>query len=253
MLKIDMNADVGEGMGQDRELMQLISSANIACGFHAGDDDTMKSTVELALENRVAIGAHCSYPDRKNFGRVDLFEKFQLNDLSDIISTQINHLREICVSMGAMLLHVKPHGAMYNRAAREPQLSDCLCMTIAQIDPLLILYGLSGSEMKTGAERHGLLFINEVFADRRYESDGSLTPRGEADAIIHDANEAIAQVLEMLHNRKVRSRQNSLVSIIADSVCVHGDEPDAVYLAANLRAALIAEKVSIVAPLSLAF
>ena len=173
MLKIDMNADMGEGMGQDRELMQIISSANIACGFHAGDSDTMKRTVELALENCVAIGAHCSYPDRKNFGRVDLFERFRPSDLVDIISIQINRLLEICISMGARLAHVKPHGAMYNRAAREPLLSDCLCMAMAQIDPALILYGQSGSEMKSGAERHGLLFINEVFANRRYESDGS--------------------------------------------------------------------------------
>lgn len=229
---IDLNCDMGEGFSSDKELMSYISSANIACGYHAGDTDTMKHTVDLCLEHNVAIGAHPSYPDRDNFGRTDmLYNGLQPEDLPAILAEQINLLEAVCKTAGAKLRHVKPHGALYNRAAKDIILSRLICDTICEIDPSFILYGLSGSVMETTAAQCGLAFRSEVFADRTYQRDGSLRPRTMPDALITDNNKCIQQVLQMLQRGKVTTIEGDEISIRAETVCIHGDGAHAVEFA----------------------
>src|SRR5882762_6659836 len=178
MLSVDLNCDMGEGMDCDAAIFPFISSANIACGYHAGDPDTMRRTVELALRHHVAIGAHPSYPDRENFGRIDILGKsLHPEEIPGMIVDQLILLQAICDEFGARLHHVKPHGALYNRAAKDAEVSHLICRAIREFDPSLLLYGLSGSAMKQAAQQCGLRFVSEVFADRTYQQDGSLTPR----------------------------------------------------------------------------
>jgi UPF0271 protein len=229
---IDLNCDMGEGMETDAAIFPFISSANISCGYHAGDADTMRRTVELALRHHVAIGAHPSYPDRANFGRVDMLGKgLSLDEVVGLIVDQLIILQAICDEFGARLHHVKPHGALYNRAARDASVSALICRAIREFDPSLQLYGLSGSEMRTATERHGLVFVNEVFADRTYQADGSLTPRTEPGALIEDAAQSMAQVLKMVEEGRVIASGGEEVFIQADTICLHGDGSHAVEFA----------------------
>ena len=229
---IDLNCDMGEGFSSDKELMSYISSANIACGYHAGDTDTMKRTVDLCLEYDVAIGAHPSYPDRDNFGRTDmLYNGLQPEDLPAILAEQINLMQAVCKTAGAKLRHIKPHGALYNRAAKDIILSRLICDTICEIDPSLILYGLSGSAMETAAAQCGLAFRSEVFADRTYQRDGSLRPRTMPDALITDNSKCIQQVLQMVQRGKVTTIEGDEISIRAETLCIHGDGVHAVEFA----------------------
>jgi len=232
MPSIDLNCDMGEGFSSDAQLMPYISSANIACGYHAGDTNTMKRTVELCLEYNVAVGAHPSYPDRDNFGRTDmLYNGLQPEDLPAILGEQINLMEAVCKTAGAKLRHVKPHGALYNRAAKDIVLSRLICETICEIDPSLILYGLSGSVMETTAIQCGLSFRSEVFADRTYQRDGSLRPRTMPDALITDNNKCIQQVLQMVHNGRVTTIDGDEIPIRAETICIHGDGSHAVEFA----------------------
>ncbi len=249
MLTIDLNADMGEGMDNDALLMPWISSANIACGGHAGDKDLMRRTVELASRHGVAAGAHPSYPDRKNFGRTDLLgTAITLKDIRPIVIEQVQSLMEVCRELSVRLKHVKPHGALYNRAARDPELATELVGAIRECNPSLIIYGLSGSIMAKAAFHAGMTFVHEVFADRTYQADGSLTPRSHANALIASKEQAASQVWQMLNERTVSTIGGTAIPINAESVCIHGDGPHAVEFAQNIYQALAARQVKIKSP-----
>jgi 5-oxoprolinase (ATP-hydrolysing) subunit A len=256
VLIVDLNCDMGEGMCTDEALFPLISSANIACGGHAGDTDTMRRGVELALLHGVAIGAHPSFPDPAGFGRTDILESrpgvgdkpFPFDALASTLMVQISTLGSICREFGVHLHHVKPHGALYNRAAGDPAVSTIVCQTVAAIDPSLIIYGLSGSETRAAAATAGLRFVDEVFADRTYRPDGSLTPRTEPHALIHDPVTMLSQVLTMVRHRQVRAISGTLIPIRTDSICLHGDGDHAVKFATILRGELERNGIQVAAP-----
>ena len=245
---IDLNCDMGEGMDTDAGLFPFISSANIACGAHAGDDDIMRRTVALALQHGVAIGAHPSYPDRERFGRVDILGKtLSPGDLPGVLREQLQRLQDICRDAGTRIRHVKPHGALYNRAARDAEVAATIAQVVSEFDPSLLFYGLSGSEMRRAADDAGLRFVSEVFADRTYQPDGSLTPRSQPDALIDDPAQAVAQVLRMTKQGNVMTFLGP-VSISAETVCLHGDGPHAVEFAGLIYRALASEGIRIAAP-----
>lgn len=212
---------MGEGIGNDEALMRYITSANIACGFHAGDEDTMKKTIELCLKYNVKIGAHPSFRDRENFGRTDTL--IPLPEVHSIVMEQIFLLEKIARELGATLHHVKFHGAMYNQAARAKPLAAVLSLAIKDTDMDLAVYGLSNSNIITEAKKIGLKTFNEVFADRTYTDNGSLTPRGRPNALIDSVDEAIAQVRTMTEKGYVISTNKIQVPVIADTVCIHSD------------------------------
>lgn len=253
---VDLNCDMGEGMPTDKDIFPLISSANIACGGHAGDEKSMHSSVALSLAFGVAIGAHPSYPDKDDFGRTDILESepgagdrpFPYSDLSSHLTAQITALKSVCEALGARLRHVKPHGALYNRAAKDPGVSKIICKTIAAIDPSLIIYGLSGSVTRDAAAASGLRFVNEVFADRTYRTDGALTPRTEKGALIHDPAAMLDQVLMMILQKAVRTTAGPLIPILADSICLHGDGENAVKFASIIRSELARHYITVAVP-----
>ena len=228
-LSIDLNCDLGEGCDNDAALMPLLSSANIACGYHAGDIDTMKRTVDLALEHGVAIGAHPGYRDRENFGRTEM--TLTADEVRYLVGEQIVTLREIAASAGGRISHVKPHGALYNQSAKDPELAEVIAETVREIDSNLVLYGLSGSHSVSEAEKAGLTTAAEVFADRTYQTKGNLTPRTQSNALITNENTAVEQVLDMIKYGRVRSTDAIMIPIIAETVCVHGDGERAVEFA----------------------
>ncbi len=231
MKTLDLNCDLGEGAGHDADLMPLITSANIACGAHAGDEATMKATVALALRHGVAIGAHPGYADRENFGRVE--RSLSAGALRELVTSQIAALARF-----GKLRHVKPHGALYNQAARDPGVARVVAVAVREVNPALVLFALAGSELARAGREAGLAVAEEVFADRSYQRDGSLTPRSAAGALITDENVAVAQVLRMMREGVVRATDGTDVAIRADTVCVHGDGPHAVAFARRLNAEL---------------
>ena len=233
METVDFNCDLGEGCGHDAELMPFITSANIACGAHAGDEATMRATVELARINGVAVGAHPGFADRENFGRREL--TLSLAELRETVRSQVTAL----VALGPVG-HVKPHGALYNLAARDRAVANAVVAGITAVDPASRLYAPAGSELIRAGLAAGLRVASEVFADRTYRADGSLTPRSEPGALIHDETAAVAQVLRMVREGVVRSRDGTDVEVRADTVCLHGDGAQAVALARRLRAELTA-------------
>lgn len=235
-LRVDINCDLGEGCDNDAELMKYISSANIACGFHAGDADTMKHTVELAVENDVAIGAHPGYRDRDNFGRTNM--QLTAKEVYEIVTEQITTLNEVAKSCGAHLSHVKPHGALYNQAAKDNELAATIAQAVRDFNNELILYGLSGSVSITEAKKLNLKSASEVFADRTYQNDGSLTPRTQSNALIHDARESATQVLNMVKYGRVRSTDGVMVAINAETICIHGDGEHAVHFTKTINQTL---------------
>lgn len=246
LVSIDLNCDLGEGCGNDAELMRYISSANIACGGHAGDAATMRHTVELALENNVAIGAHPGFNDRANFGRfaVDISRQ----EIVDLVTEQVNSLAKICGELGANIRHVKPHGALYNQSAKDPEIGAAIAEALKQIDGALILFGLSGSHSIAEAERIGLRTASEVFADRTYQSDGSLTPRSEPDALITNVQASIEKVLNMIKYGRARTTDGIMISIVAETICIHGDGQHAVEFARSINQALAEEGFSVEGP-----
>jgi UPF0271 protein len=221
MESIDLNCDVGEGMSNDEQLMPFISSTNIACGYHAGDEDTMKRTVERALQHGVAIGAHPGFSDRDHFGRREL----NLNEAEfyHLVLDQIFILKKITDAFETKIHHVKPHGAMYNMAARNIYLAQAIAKAVKDVDSNLILYGLSGSFLISEAEKLELKTASEVFADRTYEDDGSLTSRSLPNALIEDNRKCISQVLQMIDQQTVTSVNGREVPIVAQTICLHGD------------------------------
>jgi len=242
---------MGEGMETDAAIFPFLSSANIACGAHAGDVDTMRRTAELAIRHGVAIGAHPSYPDRPRFGRVDILGEpaspAGLSALQDSLFAQLRIMDDVCKGLGVHPHHVKPHGALYNRAARDTEVCKLVCEVVAEFDGSLILYGLSGSLMKSAAAAAGLRFISEVFADRSYRPDGSLTPRSEPGALIEDGAVAVAQVLKMVREGAVLTASGD-APIRAETICLHGDGTHAVEFARLIHGVLSAEGVRIAAP-----
>jgi UPF0271 protein len=250
MLSVDLNCDMGEGMEDDAAIMPFISSVNIACGYHAGDEVTMRRTVGLAMERHVAVGAHPSYPDKENFGRVDMLAEKTISyeAIPAMLTDQLLVMQNICKAYGISLHHVKPHGALYNRAAKDPALRAILCETIRRFDPSLLLYGLSGSAIGAEAERYGLSFVQEVFADRGYRDDGSLTPRTEAGALIEDPALAIRQALQIIREGKLVTSTGTVISLAAGTVCIHGDGKQAAVLARAIHDELLRAGISIKAP-----
>lgn len=245
-LCIDINCDMGEGMLNDASLMPFISSANIACGYHAGNEDIIKRTIELALENNVAIGAHPSYNDRENFGR--LSQSIALVELAELIGDQISLFEKITNQMGCKIHHVKLHGALYNDCAKDALLSKIVAQTIQAIDPSIMLYGLSGSHTIKEARAIGLRSVQEVFADRTYQANGQLTPRYLDHALITDPIESAKQVLSMVLDQELKADDGTMITVNAETVCIHGDHEAAVEIAKNLFNTLQQYKIEIKQP-----
>lgn len=250
MARVDLNCDMGESfgnykLGADEEILQYVTSANIACGFHAGDPQVMRTTVKLAMEKGVAIGAHPGLPDLIGFGRRNI--DISPQEAYDMVVYQIGALYGFVKAEGGKLAHVKPHGALYNMAARSKELSDAIAEAVYKVDGSLVLFGLSGGELIDAGERIGLRTASEVFADRTYQQDGSLTPRRQPDALIRDVQEAADQVIRMVKEEKVRSRQGSEVRIKADTVCIHGDGPHALDFSHQIRRLLAAAGIDVLA------
>ena len=218
---IDINCDMGEGIGNEAYLMPFISSANISCGFHAGGPDTIKRTIDLAQQHGVAIGAHPGYDDRENFGRISQF--LSVLELAELIAEQYYAFEKIAIPMGAKIHHVKLHGALYNDCAKDAALSNIFIQTIQAIDPLLNIYGLSGSTTIQQAIILGQPFSREAFGDRTYQNNGQLTPRYLDYAMIDDVNEASEQVLRLVKENKVKSIQGDIIELKVDTICIHGD------------------------------
>lgn len=233
---IDLNADLGEGGPNDAALLQLITSANIACGGHSGDRSSMQTTVKLALASRVNIGAHPSFPDRKNFGRQPMVISDQ--ELLTSLYQQINSLKAVCDSLNAKMFHVKPHGALYNQAAFSEHLGLLLIKTIKRIDPSLKLMILAASPLVQLARQQGLDVIEEAFADRRYLANASLAPRQMQGAVIEDDAQAMSQVELLLANKPLATLDGALLRLRADSICIHGDSEHALSFAKQISARL---------------
>lgn len=250
-MHIDLNCDMGESfgawtMGDDAALMPFISSANIACGFHAGDPSVMRRTVRLALDYGVAIGAHPGFPDLQGFGRRNL--QLAPDEAFDLVLYQIGALRAIAEAEGGRLHHVKPHGALYNMAAKDRALADAIARAVRAADETLWLYGLGGSALIDAGHAAGLRTCSEVFADRSYQSDGSLTPRSRPGALIEDESLAIRQALQFVREGRVISIEGKIVPVKAETICLHGDGPHAAAFARAIHAALSREGVRVKAP-----
>ena len=245
-LVVDLNSDLGEGAGHDEEILDLVSSANIACGFHAGDPTSIFATIRAALERGVSIGAHPSFPDRENFGRTEM--TMPPAEVYSSVAYQIGAFGALARAAGGRMNHVKAHGALYNMAARDRALADVIANAVFTLDPKLILFAPSESELDYAATELGLDTASEVFADRNYLANGSLVPRSEPNAFVHDPAEAADRIIRILAEGKVRAVDGTDVSVLATTVCVHGDNPDAVAFVRKLRERLELEDVMIAAP-----
>ncbi|MFT3792771.1 MAG: 5-oxoprolinase subunit PxpA [Rudaea sp.] len=238
---IDLNCDMGESfgvwtMGDDAGVMPHVSSVNVACGFHAGDFMTMQRTVILAAEHGVAIGAHVSLPDLQGFGRREMAVAPAEAHAATLY--QIGALAAFVRAQGQRLHHVKPHGALYNTAAKDAKLAEAIANAVRDFDPHLVLVGLAGSALPHAGAQLGLVVAHEAFADRRYRADGSLTPRREEGAVIHDVDAAVAQAVQIATLGNATTREGGVVDIRADTICVHGDRLDAATFAQRLREGL---------------
>jgi UPF0271 protein len=252
MTSMDLNADLGESfgawtLGDDARLVEHLTSANLACGFHAGDFRVMEATVALCRDAGVAVGAQPGYPDLLGFGRRPL--AFEPDEIESLVRYQIGALEAFCRAAGVDMQHVKPHGALYNQAAADPMLAGAIARAVARFSRELALFGLASSEtMAAAAADAGLRFVPEAFADRRYLPDGSLQSRAEAGSVIHDPSAAAAQALMIATEGAVVAIDGSRVALIAESICCHGDTPGAVETAASVRSALAAAGVGVEPP-----
>ncbi|MBJ9978103.1 LamB/YcsF family protein [Pseudomonas sp. S75] len=248
MLEIDFNSDLGEGfglyrVGDDEAVLAQITSANIACGFHAGDPAIMRRTVAAAVRNGVAVGAHPGFADLQGFGRRKV--ALSADQAYECVLYQIGALSAFAAAEGTLLHHVKPHGALYNQAAADPVLANAICEAVRDFDPSLYLYGLANSALTAAAEALGLAVRHEVFADRTYQPDGSLTPRGQAGAMITNVDQALVQVRSMLHHGHVLAVDGTPVPVRPDTLCIHGDQPGAADFARAIRQALLQDGVDV--------
>ena len=246
-VSIDLNADVGEGLdAADAAIIPLISSANIACGGHAGDERTMRTTVALALRHGVGIGAHPGYPDREGFGRRPL--DISPGDLRASLLTQLEALAEVVAEAGGRIAHVKPHGLLYNEAAAQPALAELLADAVRAWDPDVVLVGLAGSQLLAAGRAAGLAVAAEGFADRAYEPDGSLRPRSRPGALHEDPATVAAQAVSIARDGRAPLPGGGWVAVSAETLCLHGDEPGAVRNARAVRAALADAGVALTGP-----
>lgn len=247
-MKVDLNSDLGESFGAytigcDEEVLKYVSSANVACGFHAGDPKVMLHTVKLAKAMGVSIGAHPGLPDLVGFGRRKM--DITAEDAYAMVVYQVGALMAMAKSQGVKVAHVKPHGALYNMAAKDRGLSEAIARAVHDVDEGLVLYGLAGSEIIRAGEKEGLVTASEVFADRTYQPDGTLTPRGEAGAMITDEEKSLAQVLSMVKDGKVTTLEGQVISVKAETICVHGDGPKALAFTKKIRETLEHEGIVI--------
>ncbi|HNV07105.1 MAG: 5-oxoprolinase subunit PxpA [Dokdonella sp.] len=232
---IDFNCDLGEGCANDADVMPFISSANIACGAHAGDIASMRATLRLCAAHGVSAGAHPGYADREHFGRRAL--ALSREQIRSLLHEQLERIAEIALAEGVALVHVKPHGALYNQAAADAVLADAIAEAVRAFDSNLILVGLAGSRLITAGLAHGLRIAHEAFTDRRYQSDGSLAPRGQPGAVIESVDAAIAQALAIVRGESIACIDGTALRVHADTLCLHGDGSDAAGFAGSLRAA----------------
>lgn len=247
-MRVDINSDLGESfgnykIGNDAEVMKYISSANIACGFHAGDPVVIERTIKLALENNVAIGAHPAYPDLQGFGRREM--NLSAEEIKSFVFYQVSALKGMTEALGGKLQHVKAHGAMYNQASNNYEMAKAIAQAIHLIDPEIIFMGLANSVMIEAANEIGLQTASEVFADRAYTQQGMLVSRSLAGAVIHDSKYCNERVLQMLKNGTVQDIEGNTIAIKADSICIHGDNPTAIELAKSLNKHLTQNGISI--------
>lgn len=248
MAQVDLNCDMGESfgiyqMGTDSQIMPLVSSANIACGFHAGDPSVMRKTLEAAVAQGVAVGAHPGLPDLVGFGRRNM--QVSAQEAYDMVVYQVGALAGFAKAVGVSLHHVKPHGALYNMAAKDKALADAIARAVRDIDASLVLYGLAGSQLIQAGKNAGLRVASEVFADRTYQADGSLTSRSQPNALLQSDEEAVQQVLTMVMEKQVKAVTGEWVSLDADTICIHGDGAHALSFATKVRAALLQAGVEI--------
>ena len=249
-MRVDLNCDMGESfgaytVGDDDASLPFVSSVSIACGFHAGDPSVMRSTVHSAAAHRVAIGAHPGLPDLAGFGRREMAVSAQ--EVYDMMAYQVGALRGIAGAAGLSLNHVKPHGALYNMAAVRKPIADAIALAIRDIDASLILVALSGSCLIDAGHAQGLRTASEVFADRNYLADGTLVPRTAPHAMVHDVDVAAARAVRMVQSRRVTAIDGSEVSVLADTICIHGDAEHAPQFAQRIRAALAAAGIAVLA------
>ena len=226
---MDINCDMGEGMSNDALIMPFITSANIACGYHAGSEDIMRSTIALALKYHVNVGAHPSFKDRENFGRMEM--QLSKGEIYDLVIEQLQIMQRITGELGTTMHHVKPHGALYNMSAKNIDLAETIARAIKDFNKELVLFGLSGSLSVSAAAEIGLKTKNEVFADRTYQDDGSLTSRKEPNSMILNVEECLLHVIEMTEHKRVISVNGKSIPVMADTICIHGDGRNAVAFA----------------------
>jgi len=242
-MAIDLNCDMGEGAGEDEGIVPLVSSINVACGFHAGDPATIRATIRLAARHGVAVGAHPSYPDRAGFGRAPMARSPE--EVRDDVVYQVAAVRAFCAAEGVPLVHVKPHGALYNTAAQDPALAAAICEAVRQVDPGLVVVCLAGSPMAGVVRSLGMRCAEEAFADRGYTPEGTLVPRGRPGALVEDPGAVAERVAAMARDRRVTSVAGTPVTVAADTICLHGDTPGAARLAAAIRARLTREGIEV--------
>ncbi|HSV91816.1 MAG TPA: 5-oxoprolinase subunit PxpA, partial [Desulfobacterales bacterium] len=234
--RIDLNADLGEGAGHDPEILSIVSSANVACGGHAGDAETMRTTVALAASHRVAVGAHPGLPDRVGFGRRET--PIEPRAVADLVASQVRALQRVAAAAGVALTHVKPHGALYNLAARDPAVGEALIDGVLAAGACRTLFVLAGSPLVGLARAAGLVVVEEAFADRGYRADGSLVPRGSPGDLVDDPGMAARRAVRMAIEGTIEAVDGSLVAVDAHTICVHGDSPRSVEVARGVADAL---------------
>jgi UPF0271 protein len=242
-MAIDLNCDMGEGAGEDEGIVPLVSSINVACGFHAGDPATIRATIRLAARHGVAVGAHPSYPDREGFGRAPMARSPE--EVRDDVLYQVAAVRAFCAAEGVPLVHVKPHGALYNTAAQDPALAAAICEAVRQVDRGLVVVCLAGSPMAGVVRSLGMRCAEEAFADRGYTPEGTLVPRGMPGALVEDPGAVAERVAAMARDRRVSSVAGTPVTVAADTICLHGDTPGAATMAAAIRARLTREGIEV--------
>jgi 5-oxoprolinase (ATP-hydrolysing) subunit A len=248
VVSVDLNCDLGESygvfkIGNDSEVLKHITSANIACGYHAGDHNVMMDTVKMAKAHGVKIGAHPGFPDLHGFGRREI--KMSAREIYNLTIYQIGALTAAAKACDTSIVHVKPHGALYNLAAKDLAAAEAIARAVADVDSNLVLFGLAGSFLVKAGKETGLQVAQEVFADRTYQPDGKLTPRSQANAMIDDARLVMERVIRMVKEGKVAAVDGSDIDIQADTICIHGDEPQALDFAVKLRETLLSEGIEV--------